>query len=198
MNSLIKALLITLPFIPYSEAKPYFTLGYGLGSYQDETKEDVGFKATGSPMKFAFGMRSGHLELETFFRVANYKGDITHDGVSNEIKHSEKSYGVGLGLYAFPFLRFNLGYAVHQLNETLGTTVGEIETQEIKRQYSLQDGISAGPYLGADFHLFSIYGAKLMFSGTAYMTSGNGGKSYEGLMNIKIPFQGFDIGSSSN
>lgn len=197
MSYLIITIFMTfLLNIQNAEAKPYFALGYGLGSYQDEKKTDIGFLAKGSPAKLTLGARSGHVEIETFARFGTYTGDFTHDGTKNSIERTEKSFGFGLGLYVLPSLRLNFGYSFHLIKESLEKTVSDIESQEIADQYDLQDGMFSGPYIGADFHLFTLGRIKFVISGTAYFMSGNGGKSYEGMLNLKIPFNGFNLNTS--
>lgn len=197
MNSLITFLFATLLLgLQEAQAKPFVAVGYGLGSYQDEKKDDVGFTAKGTPAKITLGARSGHIEIETFGRFGTYTGNFTHDGVKNTLEHSEKTFGVGLGIYTIPSLRLNFGYAFHIIKETLKKPVGEIEEEEITDQYGLEDDVLYGPYVGADFHLFTLGPVKFIVSGSAYFVSGIGGKSYEGMASLKIPFDGFSLNTS--
>lgn len=197
MSSFIAFLFMTLLLgLQTVQAKPFVAVGYGLGSYQDENKSDVDFIAKGSPAKITLGARSGHIEIETFGRFGNYTGNFSHDGVKNSIEHSEKTFGVGLGIYTIPSLRLSFGYSFHIIKETIKKPVGEIEEREINDQYGLKDDVLYGPYAGADFHLFTLGRVKFIVSGNAYFVSGIGGKSYEGMASLKIPFDGFSLNTS--
>jgi hypothetical protein len=180
-------------------AKPFFNFAYGLSSYSNEKKSDLDLALKKTPLKIGIGQRYGHLEFELQYRIANGEADFKHDNIKNSLIHKNSAILAGIGIYTIPAIRLQGGIAFQTVKESLSEEVSAIQEEEISEKYGLSNNSSLGTYVGADFHLFTIWNAKFNLSGVAYFTSGLGGaKEYEATMGIKIPFGGGGRSSSFN
>lgn len=190
---------ILMLFYQTAQAKPFVYAGYGFSSFTDNAKSDLDMTIKKAPLKGGFGLRFGHLEFEIMYRQSSGEADFKHDNVKNSIVHKNTSIMTGIGIYTIPALRINGGIAFQSIKETLAEDVTAIQEESIKKKYNLNDGSGIGTYLGADFHLFTVFSAKFIVSGTAFFTSSiGGGKEYEAMAGIKIPFGGGGRSSGMN
>lgn len=179
--------------------KPFIYGGYGLSSFNDAKKSDIGMNISQTPMKLGLGQRYGHLEFELQYRMANGESEFEHDGVKNTLEHKSSSLMAGIGIYTIPALRLHGGIAFHTVEETIAKDVTSTQEASIQDEYGVHDDTGLGSYVGVDLHLITIWKAKLTLSGTAYFfPSFESGKEYEGMLGIKIPFGGGGRSSSFN
>lgn len=180
-------------------AKPFFNFAYGLSSYSDEKKSDLDLALKKTPLKIGIGQRYGHLEFELQYRLANGEADFEHDNIKNSLIHKNSAILAGIGIYTIPALRLQGGIAFQSVKESLSKEVSVMQVEEIHEKYGLSNSSSLGTYIGADFHIFTIWSAKFIISAVGYFIPGLGGaKEYEATMGIKIPFGGGGRSSSFN
>lgn len=150
----ISLLVFLIGFSISSKAITYIGLSGNVSKVSYDSMSEYNVKPIGTGIGYLFGMRTGFVGLELSFADLAAKGKIKHDGVENNIKHSQKTYSATLNLYLNPRLYFKFGYGLYQIDQTLETSVSSSKENSIKEIYGLINETKSGLHYGLAFDFF--------------------------------------------
>jgi len=112
-------------------------LGYMRVSQEKAIENDV--YPSGPTYGGGIGYRQNFMEFEGFFVKGSAEGEINHDGVKNNIVHSQSSMILAGNFYFNSAIYARFGYGFHKVKQELSKGVSAASEAGATKEYGLKD-----------------------------------------------------------
>lgn len=170
-------ILFSTAVLAVEETKTVLRLDYGYGRFISDKVEKYSAEPKGNSFNIEFGTKIRYIEFGFIFKNVDFKSDIIHDQIANQIEHKGYTVGVGMNLFLNTHIHLKVGYTLNKYKQTLKTPLSLNSTEAVNNLYGLEgNGSSVKPFYGIGY---DIFGAKFFdcYASLTHYALGSG-KSY--------------------
>lgn len=198
MKSLLLIILLTIfPQFALSASGPYATswsLLYGYG----ENQNNLNFKPTGSTYKAQGGYYFNKSELTFLFRYSNLEDDLTFESTEGNLTHKMMTLGAHIGYWIFPWIKFHIGYASHNIYEDSKGNFTNTQKNAITSLYNLDDRKTSGLYAGSDIVLLQSKSFQLFSNFDIFRLNNLDSKEWELMVGLRLYIESKKTGTGES